>query len=249
MNKSAPIKKAAAVAARLNRLPLTAGLFRYSAAQFLVALILLLVAYPFVVELKNGDLIETTLMTALLISAVLAVGGRGRALVLAILLVLPAAGGRWVEHYQPDLVPLWIIPCAEVTFVGFVVAQLLAFILRAPQVNSEVLCAGISAYLLLGLLWTTAYLLVSRLYPNSFSSLHFTGADHSLGKFDALYLSFVSLTCLGCNDITPLSKPARMLMLMEATTGVFYLAILIARLVALYSQRGRSDKAGSAESN
>jgi hypothetical protein len=41
--------------------------------------------------------------------------------------------------------------------------RLLAFILRASQVNSEILCAGIATYLLLGLLWAFAYLLVDRL--------------------------------------------------------------------------------------
>ena len=57
-----------------------------------------------------------------------------------------------------------------------------------------------------------------------------------MGRFDALYLSFVSLTCLGCNDITPISKVARMLLMVESMTGVLYLAVLIARLVTLYSR-------------
>jgi hypothetical protein len=57
-----------------------------------------------------------------------------------------------------------------------------------------------------------------------------------LGSFDALYLSFVSLTCLGCNDIAAESNVARMLLMVESTTGVLYVAVLMARLVALYSQ-------------
>lgn len=57
-----------------------------------------------------------------------------------------------------------------------------------------------------------------------------------MDRFDALYFSFVTLTCLGCNDIVPVSRVARMLMMVEATTGVLYLAVMIARLVALYSR-------------
>ena len=34
-----------------------------------------------------------------------------------------------------------------------------------PSVNTEVLCASISAYLMLGLMWTVAYWLVARLTP------------------------------------------------------------------------------------
>ena len=77
----------------------------------------------------------------------------------------------------------------------------------------------------------------SLLSPRRFSrgSRRFA-ANQPLGRFDALYLSFVSLTCLGCNDITPISKVARMLLMVESTTGVLYLAVLIARLVTLYSR-------------
>jgi hypothetical protein len=228
------LKKTQATTARVKRLQITAGLFRFSVAQFLAALVILLAVYPFLLELKHGDTIETVAMTVVLISAVLAVGGRTWGL--AILLVLPALAGPWIDRYRPDLVPQWVMPCASMVFVGFVVMQLLRFIARAERVNFEVLSAGISAYLLMGLFWTSAYLMNSQLSPGSFSSVHPAGANYQLGRFDALYLSFVSLTCLGCNDITPLSKVARMLMVLESLAGVLYLAVLIARLVAMYSR-------------
>jgi Ion channel len=209
-----------------------AGLFRFSMAQFLVALILLLVLYPFIVEVEHGEVIESILMMIILISAVLAVGGRSW--VLTIALVIPALAGPWLDHYWPGTVPVLATSCARMVFLGFVVSQLLRFILRSTRVNSEVMCAGISAYLMLGLWWTSAYLTISQLNPASFSGVHLV-ANRALGRFDALYFSFVSLTCLGCSDITPISKVARMLLMVESTTGVLYLAVLIARLVALYS--------------
>jgi len=216
-----------------------AGLFRFSMAQFLAALILLLVAYPFVIELQGGDVIVDILMMILLISAVLAVGDRSW--VLTILLVMPALAGPWMDHYGRGMVPYWVISGTHMVFVGFVVNQLLRFILRSARVNSEVMCAGISAYLMLGLLWTSAFLMVSQLNPGAFASVHLP-ANQPLGRFDALYLSFVSLTCKGCNDITPLSKVARMLVMMESTIGVLYMAVLIARLVALYSKAVESGR-------
>jgi hypothetical protein len=212
-----------------------AGLFRYSMTQFLAALIILVVTYPFVVELDNGDLIENVLMMVLLISAVLAVGGRSW--MLTILLVIPALAGPWLDLYWRGIVPGWIITGTHMVFVGFVVFQLLRSILKATRVDSEVMCAGISAYLMLGIMWTPAYLMISQLSPGSFSGVHLA-ANQSLGRFDALYLSFVTLTSMGCNDITPLSKVARMLVMVEALTGVLFLGVLIARLVALYSNPG-----------
>jgi hypothetical protein len=210
-----------------------AGVFRFSTVQFLVALILLLVLYPFITELRHGEIIESALMMIILISAVLAVGGRRS--VLAVLLVMPALAGPWLDRFWSGAVPLWLTAAARMVFVGYVVFQLLRFILRSTRVNAEVMCAGIDGYLTLGLWWTTAYLLVSELNPASFSGVHLA-AGQPLGRFDALYLSFVSLTCLGCNDIFPESKVARMLLMVESTTGVLYVAILIARLVALYSK-------------
>ncbi len=225
--------KAETPAAKPTETRLRSGVFRFSAAQFLVALILLLVLYPFITELKHGEIIESALMMIILISAVLAVGGR-RSL-LAVLLVMPALAGPWLDRFWSGAVPLWLTAAARMVFVGYVVFQLLRFILRSTRVNAEVMCAGISGYLMVGLWWTTAYLLVSELSPASFSGSHLT-AGQPLGRFDAIYLSFVSLTCLGCNDITPQSQVARMLLMVESTTGVLYVAILIARLVALYSR-------------
>ena len=200
--------------------------FRFSMRQFLVALILLIVSYPFVTELANGELIENLLMGVLLVSAALAVGVASWPL--TVILMVPALICPWIAQYHRGWVPIWLIPATQSLFVSFVVLQLLRFILKATRVNAEVMCAGISGYLMLGLLWTPTFLMVSQLNPGSFAGVHLA-TGQSLGRFDALFLSFVSLTCLGCNDITPLSKIARMLLMMESLTGVLYLAVLIAR--------------------
>ena len=58
---------------------------RYSAVKLLGALALLFVIAPFVEELPRGDLIEAILLTLVMVFAVLAVGGRGRTLGIALL--------------------------------------------------------------------------------------------------------------------------------------------------------------------
>ena len=50
----------------------------------------------------------------------------------------------------------------------------------------------------------------------------------------AFYFSFITLSTVGYGDITPVSRIARWLAAMEAMTGQLYVAVLIARLVALY---------------
>ena len=61
-----------------------------------------------------------------------------------------------------------------------------------------------------------------------------------MDRFNAFYFSFVTLSTVGFGDVTPVSKIARTLSVMEAVTGTFYVAILIARLVAMYVPTSRS---------
>ena len=224
--------------------PSRIGNFRSSATQFLAALILMLFAAPLLDELKYGRAIDSALVTLVLILGVLAVGRSHRTLALAVLLMLPAVGFRWIHHFQPDLFPPVIYSIASLVFIGFVEFQLLHFIFRAPRVNSEVLCAGISGYLLLGILWTAAYMAVSGLHPvdathpGAFAYTVGATAPHGLSQFEAYYFSFITLSTVGYGDITPLTNGARTLAMMEAMTGTLYMAVLISRLVALYSSQG-----------
>lgn len=207
---------------------------RFTTVQLLVALGLLFVAFPFVEEVKGGDIVVSILLSLVLLCAVLAVADRKRVLVIAVALAIPAIAGRWISHFRPDLVPPPVFLTAGLVLIAFVVANLLRFVLRAPSVNVEVLCASISAYLMLGLLWTVAYWLVDQLNPGAFA-FNTNEERQSIRGFNAFYFSFVTLSTVGYGDITPVSKVARMLAAMEAMTGLLYVAVLIARLVALYS--------------
>ena len=177
-------------------------------------------------------------MTLVLVSGVLAVGRSRRTLVWAVVLMVPAVAGRWMDHFWPGLVPQWLIFTAGLIFLIFLIGQFLRFILRAPQVNAEVMYAGISVYLLLGMSWMLAYLLVAQLVPGSFAFNAGPASSQTMNGFNAYYFSFVTLTTVGYGDITPVSNGARALAAMEAMTGTLYVAVLISRLVALYSSQG-----------
>jgi len=208
---------------------------RFSAVELLVALALLFVFFPFVEEVKGGDVIVSVLLSLVLISAVIAVANRGLTLVVALFLMIPAIAGRWINHFRPDLVPPAVFLISGLVLVAFVVINLLRFVLRAPSVNGEVLSASISAYLMLGLMWTMAYWLVDQLTPGGAFSFNTNAGRQSMNGFNAFYFSFITLSTVGYGDITPLSRIARWLAALEAMTGLLYVAVLIARLVSLYS--------------
>ena len=207
----------------------------------LIALALLFFFFPFVEEITGGELIVAVLLTLVLISAVLAVARRRSTLIVALLLAIPAVAGRWINHFWPGLLPPAVFLVATLVLIAFVVAHLLHFVLSAPSVDTEVLCASISAYVMLGLIWTIAYWLVDLVTPHAFAFNTNTG-DQSMNGFNAFYFSFVTLSTVGYGDITPVSKVARMLAALEAMTGLLYVAVLIARLVSLYSAPGSAEQ-------
>jgi voltage-gated potassium channel Kch len=204
--------------------------------EFLIALVLFFVTAPFVEDLPRGNFIDGSLLTVVLVSGMLAVGRSRKLLTIAAILAAPAICARWTHLFRPDL-PQQIFLIPGLVFMAFLIANLLYFILRAKHVNAEVLCAGISAYLLLGTAWMCAYLLVSDFSPGAFVFTAGPDADHVLSGFNAYYFSFITLTTVGFGDIVPVSHVARMLAATEATTGTLFMAVLIARLVALYSTR------------
>jgi Ion channel len=214
---------------------------RFSTVQLLIALAVLLICAPFVEELEGGHLILSVLFSLVLIAAVFAVADRKRTLAIALVLAVPAITARWINHFRPDLVhPSVFLVCALV-LLGFVIGHLLHFILHAPVVTVDVLCASIAAYLMLGLMWTVAYWLVDQLTPGGAFSFNTNRGAQSMNGFTGFYFSFITLSTVGFGDITPVSQAARWLAAMEAMTGLLYVAVLIARLVSLYSSAKPED--------
>jgi len=219
--------------------PFTSGLrlgaLRFSAVEMLVTQVLLFVVAPFVEDLPGGEMVEAILLSVFFLSAVLAVGGRPRVLLLTSVLAVPAVLGKWLNHLQPQAYPPWIFLGGAVVFLIFVIVHILRFVLQARRVTGEVLCASISTYLSFGLVWALAYRLVAFVNPAAFAISSPQIASSSMNHFAAFYFSFTTLTTLGYGDITPVSNVARMLAVMESMSGTLYVAVLIARLVALYS--------------
>jgi hypothetical protein len=214
---------------------------RFSTVQLLIALAVLLICAPFVEELEGGHLILSVLFSLVLIAAVFAVADRKRTLAIALVLAVPAITARWINHFRPDLVhPSVFLVCALV-LLAFVIGHLLHFILRAPVVTVDVLCASVAAYLMLGLMWTVAYWLVDQLTPGGAFSFNTDRSAQSMNGFTGFYFSFITLSTVGYGDITPVSRAARLLAAMEAMTGLLYVAVLIARLVSLYSRAKPED--------
>lgn len=92
---------------------------------------------------------------------------------------------------------------------------------------------GVALYLLLGLAWAQAAVLLDLLDPTAFQ-LPATAVTQDQRSQAFLYFSFVTLTTLGYGDILPVSELARSLATSESLTGQLFPAILLARLVSMH---------------
>ena len=96
-------------------------------------------------------------------------------------------------------------------------------------IDGHKIVGAICIYLLLGLIWTSMYLLIAEAVPDAFYGLQ---QARWYENFSALsYYSFITLTTLGYGDITPALPVPQFLVYMEAVVGVFYIAILVSSLV------------------
>ena len=108
-------------------------------------------------------------------------------------------------------------------------------VLFAGPVNINTIVGSVSLYLLLGLTWTTLYLFILLLDPLALKGIESSGSWQQ--DFPSVaYYSFVTLTTLGYGDILPGNRVVQFLAYMEAITGVFYMAIVVASLVSMANQ-------------
>lgn len=137
-----------------------------------------------------------------------------------------------------------------VTCVFFLMTVITLFrlLFSTRRVSTDTIKGAVCAYLLIGFLWSILYALCERILPGSFVSMH-----NQEIKF--VYFSFTTLTTLGYGDTVPVGRTAGVLTNMEALTGQFFLAILVARLVGLYiaaemkGHHKNEQKHSDAESN
>jgi len=120
---------------------------------------------------------------------------------------------------------LWVAACLVATVATARHA------LGAGRVSAERIFAALDAYLLAGLVFAVSYWMLEQSWPGSFGAAE----TPDLGRGRAIYFSFVTIATLGYGDVVPASEPAQGLAILEAVGGQLYLAVLVARLVSLYS--------------
>ena len=98
------------------------------------------------------------------------------------------------------------------------------------RIDGNIVVGAMVLYLLMGLLWAIAYLLVEEFSPGSMRGLE--GENWQANLQTVIYYSFVTISTLGYGDLVPQQPVTQFLAYMEAITGQFYLSVLVASLVS-----------------
>jgi hypothetical protein len=196
------------------------------------------ISAPFFEHFFRRGLFAEISFSVVLITAVLVAATEKKKFITIVIIVLLCLALVWYKRfYSRDTLLLTGIGI-RMLFVGAMFFIIAGDFYKSNQVSRDTICAALIGYLLLALLWSNFYFLIEIFYPNSFSLSHEALlSDPSIFR----YFSLVTITTLGFGDISPVASQARNLTVLEAFIGQMYLAVLIARLVAIHTTMKRGN--------
>lgn len=213
-------------------------------AVLLAVLIGFLCVMPFTAEEGVGWVILRVGSSLLLLASVYAASDRRFHLMIAISLAVPALTAQTEADWLGDRPALLMRMGLNAALLFYVAGLILNALLRQRRISADTIFGGINVYLLLAIGFAYLHGLVELFEPGSYQEhgenlSAWFGQGHWIEELGTLfYFSTVTMTTLGYGDMAPVSAPARMLCSAEAVAGQLYVAIFIARLVALHASRG-----------
>ena len=176
--------------------------------------------------------VEVSLLALIIVAAVLDLRERGHRRSLAIAL---AAGVMLVSvvDLSVRIKHLPVLAGALVVLVAsLVVWRTYTAVMRRQRSVHDRITGAICVYVLIGLAWAKVFETLDGVAPGRFRfPLDTDWVTPSPLRYR--YFSLVTLATLGYGDVSPVTTLAGTLAWMEAITGQLYLAITVARLVAL----------------
>ena len=110
-----------------------------------------------------------------------------------------------------------------------------------PRVTSSVISEAFISYLVIAIAFSQLYWVLNRFIANPFNQVISISQSGTL-----LYFGMITLSGVGYGGIIPINPYVRLVAALENMVGIFYIAVIVARLVSSY--RTRSHR-GSKESD
>jgi hypothetical protein len=182
--------------------------------------------------------LATSLM---LMGAVYAVSRRRTHVWVGLSVAIPALATHWLwELYETRLL-LSLNLGLMIVFLSLTTWFVVDTVRTRSTVDLDTVLGGVCAYILMVIVFMYIHGLLAVTVPGSYLVLGSEVGDLSRqGLFvEFFYFSVVTLTTLGYGDIVPIRSGARMVCGLQAIFGQLFVAIVIARLVSLYTVSAR----------
>jgi hypothetical protein len=97
------------------------------------------------------------------------------------------------------------------------------------ELTSSVIAQAFITYIIIAIAFSQLYWIVNEISPHAFNPAILTTQSSAL-----LYFSMITLSSVGYGDVVPVNPFVRLIAALESMTGVFFIAVVVARLVAAY---------------
>ena len=208
----------------------------HPSAMLLGAQLLQVLAWPFLGGTTVGRAFLGVIGMLAVGSAVLAVRRTPHVSRVVFFLGAPTIVFTLLEAVFSHIDPIVIVSgMLHAPFYFYVSYAMLRYLFHDDVVTTDEYYATGAAFTVVA--WGFAHLFaaVQAIWPDSFSNA--SGFEHNL--FELLYLSFSTLTSVGLSDIVAVGGEARAVLMVEMMVGVFYVAMVVARMVGLTMMRHR----------
>ena len=204
---------------------------RHPSAVLLGAQLVAVLAYPFLDQEAWGRAVVGTVQLAIVLAALAAVRRTPALTWVAVLIAAPAMVLTVLEALQPDSDGLVLASAAlHAPFYFYISYAMIRYLFHDDRVTRDELFATGAAFTVVAWGFAYVYAACQAIWPASFIGAAGAG-DRSW--FELLFLSFSTLTSVGLSDVVPVGAHARSLVMVEMVAGVFYVALVVARLVSL----------------
>ena len=215
--------------------------WRYLILLFTLLLVLVVqpISFGFSTPPQLFDALLILVTIALLLSFCPDRNRRLVALIFGVPTGLMSLGGQFFAA-RPENAVVLIGHSMAVLFFFWAAAMIVASLFRRQALSLDAVFGTVCGYLLLGMAWGVLYSMLDAEWPGSFQigdrlAAQVQADDSRMHLFT--YFSFITLMTVGYGDVTPLSASARTCAWLEALTGQFYLAVLVAGLVGAFLAR------------
>jgi hypothetical protein len=145
-------------------------------------------------------------------------------------------GGHDSQGFGMLLLVIRMIYCMAAFF------SIMTYVLDNTAVTGDKICGAISAYMIMGIVWSLIYTLFYEIDREAFRVPEHLLSTETVNSTWTFYFSLTTLTTLGYGDITPVTPGAQSYAILEAATGQMFVAVIIARLIALQITHSRTER-------